>query len=186
MALNDRLGAQLRTFCAVVPLDDAEAARTEIEGWPLGEQSPFARLPATHFARFVIIPGLERQVVDQPADDLASPYLMFSAFFDGEHDAYLTALCEQAGDEADRAWRHCRGYPGHPARSGATFRRWLDAHRVPATAIFGAYPDKSVQEVRDALAFRDAFREFASGVESARTGQPAFAAFAAAHAGGRP
>jgi hypothetical protein len=182
MALNDRLGTTLATFCAVVPLDDAEAARTEIESWPQGEQSPFARLPTTHFARFVIIPHLERQAVAQPADDLASPYLMFSAFFDGERDAYLRALCEQLGDEADRAWRHCRGYPGHAARSSATFRRWLGEHRVPATAIFGAYPDQSVEQVRDALAFREAFSEFALGVESARTGQTAFAAFAKAQA----
>jgi hypothetical protein len=173
VALNDRLGGSLATFCAVVPLEDAEGAREAIEAWPLRAESPFGRLPATHFARLVIIPGLVRQVADQPVDELAGPYLMFSAFFDGEPDAYLAALCEQLADEADAAWRHCRGYPGHPAQNGATFRRWLGDHRVPATAIFGAYPDATVGEVRSALEFRAAFRELAFG----GGGKAAFDAF---------
>ena len=164
MALNDRLGASLATFCALVPLDDADGARTEIEGWPLRGESPFGRLEQVHFARFVIIPGLERQVADQPADELAAPYLMFSAFFDGERDAFLIALSEELGDEADRAWRHCRGYPGHPREQGATFRSWLDKHRVPATAIFGAYADASLPDIRRALAFRAKFRDFDAGL----------------------
>ena len=179
MALNDRLGETLATFCALVPLEDADGARAAIERWPQGPDSPFARLEAVHFARFVVIPGLERQVADQPADDLASPYLMFSAFFDGERDAFLTALCDELADEADSAWRHCRGYPGHPREHGATVRRWLGEHRVPATAIFGAYPDASVRDVRRALAFRARFREFAFGLEAERSGRDAFARFGA-------
>ena len=184
MALNDRLGGSLATFCALVPLDDAEAARTEIESWPLRDQSPFTRLEQVHFARFVIVPGLERQVAEQPADDLASPYLVFSVFFDGARDALLTALCDELGDEADRAWRHCRGYPGHPRERGATFRSWLEKHRVPATAIFGAYPDASVRDVRRALEFRRRFREFAFGLEASRTSQSAFDGFDAGLGGG--
>lgn len=177
MALNDRLGASLATFCALVPLTDADAARAEIERWPLHGDSPFSRLEQVHFARFVIVPRLERQVADQPADDLASPYLMFSVFFDGERDALLAALCDELADEADRAWRPCRGYPGHPREHGATFRRWLEDHRVPATAIFGAYPDASVRDVRRALDFRARFREFAFGLEAARGSKGAFEDF---------
>lgn len=169
MALNDRLGASLATFCALVPLADAKGAEDEILSWPLRADSPFTRLEQVHFARFVIIPRLERQDAAQPADELATPYLMFSAFFDGERDALLTALTEELGDEADRAWRHCRGYPGHPREHGATFRAWLEEHRVPATAIFGAYADASLADIRRALAFRAKFRDFAFGVEAART-----------------
>ena len=177
MALNDRLGAALATVCALVPLVDADAARAEVEGWPLRDESPFKRLEQVHFARFVIIPGLERQVADQPADDLAAPYLMFSAFFDGERDAFLTALSEELGDEAHGAWQHCRGYPGHPREHGATFRSWLEQHRVPATAIFGAYADASLPDIRRALAFRATFRDFAFGVEAARTSRDDFRDF---------
>ena len=185
MALNDKLGASLATFCALVPLDDADGARTAIEGWPLRGASPFSRLAQVHFARFVIIPGLERQVADQPADDLATPYLMFSVFFDGEREALLGALCDELADEADGAWRHCRGYPGHPRESGATFRRWLQDHRVPATAIFGAYPDASLPDIRRALEFREKFRAFAFGVEGDRGTRGAFDDFDAGLGGER-
>ena len=184
MALNDRLGTSLATFCALVPLVDADAARAEIESWPVHDESPFRRLPQVHFVRFVIIPGLERQVIEQPPDDLDAPYLMFSAFFDGDHGVFLSALCEQLADEADRAWRHCRGYPGHPGERGATFRAWLEEHRVPATAIFGAYPDASVQDVRRALAFREKFRAFAFELEAARPGRRALERFDAELQGG--
>ena len=184
MALNDRLGASLATFCALVPLEDADGAQAEIERWPLHAGSPFRRLAQVHFARFVILPRLERQVADQPADELATPYLMFSVFFDGERDALLAALCDELADEADGAWRHCRGYPGHPREQGATFRRWLEEHRVPATAIFGAYPDASVRDVRRALAFREQFRAFAFGVEAGRTTRGAFDDFDAGLQGG--
>lgn len=174
MALNDRLGASLATFCALVPLDDPDGARAEIERWPMHGDSPFRRLDQVHFARFVIVPALVREVADQPADHLASPYLMFSVFFDGHRDALLAALCDELADEADGAWRHCRDYPGHPREHGATFRRWLNEHRVPATAIFGAYPDASVRDVHRALEFRERFRAFAFGVEAARTTRGAF------------
>jgi hypothetical protein len=177
VALNDRLGTRLGTFCALTPLDDAANARAAIAAFGTGAQSPFARLAATHFARFVVLASLERQTADQPADVLEAPYLVFSAFFDGERAAYLTALCDAMPDEAHAVWRHCRDYPGHPGGGGAAFRAWLERHRVPATQNFGAYADATVAEVRDAVAFRQAFRAFAFDREGHRDGQAAFAAF---------
>ena len=182
MALNDRLDL-LHTFCALVPLTDAAAAQAELARWPMHAGSPFARLPATHFARFVIIPELRRDVSLQPADVLDAPRLMFSAFFDVEPAAYLTALCEAIPDEAHAVLRHCRGCPGHPRDHAAGVRAWLMAHRVAATAIFGAYPGTTVRGVREALAFREAFRRFAFDLEARRSGQARFAAFAAAQEG---
>jgi hypothetical protein len=174
VALNDRLGESLATFCCVVPLEDADGARAAVEAWPLHGASPFARLEFVHFARLVVLPPFERQVADQPAEAVTGPSLMFSAFFDGPADALLAALCDALAGEADGAFRHCRGYPGHPASQGATFRRWLLDHRVPATAIFGAYPDASVADVRAALDFRAAFREFAFGPDTSKAAFEAF------------
>jgi hypothetical protein len=173
--VKDRLGEKLGTFCALTPVTDERALRDEIEGW---ERSPFAGLDATHFARFVILPGVPREVARQPDDALDAPYLMFSAFFDGEPSAWLDGFCDELGDVAERVWCHCRGYPGR-----STFRSWLVEHRVTATAVFGAYPDATVRDVRAALAFRRRFREFAIGVEARRDGHAAFAAFAREEAG---
>ena len=164
--MSDRLG-QLATFCALVPVDDVPALRAELAAW--GE-SPFARMEHVHFARFVVIERIEREDASQPDDGLDHPYLMASAFFDGPDQAWLDAL----PDEVVGAFRHCRGWPGPERRP---FQRWLRAHRVEATAVFGAYPDATVADVREALAFRERFREFAFGLESERTARDRFAAF---------
>ena len=178
MALNDRLGRSLATFCALLPLADEPAARGELEAWPRGAQSPFAAVPRTHFARFVVVPGLPRQVAAQPADVLGAPYLMLSAFFDGDPDRWLAGLLDSVPDRLGSVLASCTGVPGDPRTQGHAVRAWLAEHRVPATAIFGAYPDASVEDVRAALAFRERFREFAFGLEERRTAKAAFRAFA--------
>jgi hypothetical protein len=179
MALNDRLGARLRTFCALLPIEDPGAVRAELARWERGAGSPFARVAPTHFARMVVIDELRRDVAAQPDNEVTAPYLMFSAFFDVEPDAYLEAVCDAMGDELYAVLRHCRGCPGDLRSRGATLRAWLARHNVPATQIFAAYPDASLQDVRDALAFREAFRRFAWDLESRRGAKAAFEAFAA-------
>ena len=176
---KDRLG-QLGTFCALAPLADEGAARAELSSW---SSSPFARVPQVHFARFVVLPGLRRETVEHPEDRLSGPYLMFSAFFDGDPERFLDGVCEALPREAEAVWRHCRGFPGGPASHKHAFVKWLVTHRVQATAVFGAYPDATVQDVRDALAFRERFREFAFDLEARRGTQRAFQAFAADEAG---
>ena len=171
---KDRL-EQLGTFCALTPLADEAAVRAELAAWP---SSPFARIGRVHFARFVVLPAPRREDAAQPADRLAAPYLMFSSFFDGDPDAFLGALCDALPDEAERVWRHCRGFPGGPASARHAFVKWLVAHRVRATAVFGAYPSATVEQVREALAFRERFRELVYDVEARRgETQRAFEAF---------
>jgi hypothetical protein len=174
--VSDRL-EQLGTFCALTPVADEGALRDELASWESGESSPLAQVAGTHFSRFVVLPGVPREEARQPDDGLDQPYLMFSAFFDGEPTVWLDAFCERLADECERVWRHCRGYPGR-----ATFRPWLVEHRVTATAVFGAYPEATVDDVRAALAFRRRFREFVVAFEARRDGREAFAAFARAEA----
>jgi hypothetical protein len=160
--VSDRLG-QLGTFCTLTPVVDEAALRAELAGW---EESPYARLEHVHFARFVVIERVAREDAAQPDDRLDRPYLMASAFFDGDPEAWPDAL----PDEVVGVFRHCAGWPGPGRRA---FRRWLLAHRVEATAVFGAYPDAPVGRVRAALAFRERFRELAYG----RTTKADFLAF---------
>ena len=174
--MSDRLGL-LGTFCALTPLADADGARAELGGWAPGEDSPLAKVPATHFARFVVLPGPRREGAAQPAEEPAPPSLMFSAFFDGDAALWLEGLCAAMPAETGRVWRHCAGWPGDPARHGHAVRRWLLDHRVPATAVFGAYPDASLAAVREALAFRARFRAFALARPVAPGARDAFLAF---------
>jgi hypothetical protein len=172
--VSDRVGL-LGTFCALTPIADEDALRAELAGW---KDSPFSDVPGTHFARFVVLPpGLRREDVAQPPESLPGAQLMFSAFFDGEPQLFLEALCARIPDAAHAVWRHCHGHPGHPGTHGHAFRRWLRSHHVIATQPFADVPDATLFDVREALAFRRRFRDFAF----ARPGSPgreAFVAFA--------
>jgi hypothetical protein len=176
--IPDRLH-QLGTFCALTPLRDPDAADAELQSWERGSGSPMARLGFVHFTRFVVLdPLLRRADAAQPAEEELGPYLMFSAFFDGDAHAFLVALCDALPDEAAAVWSHCAGYPGSPRDDGHAFRAWLEEHRVPATAVFGAYPEATLPEVQRALKFRERFREqLAFGLDDQRRMQKAFAEF---------
>lgn len=174
--MKDRLHA-LGSFCALTPIADEAALRAELDGWPRGTASPFARLAHVHFARFVVIGELRREVAEQPGDRLERPYLLFSAFADGDPALLPGAVLDALGSEAYAVWRHCSGCPGDPVVLRHAFLRWLGEHRIPATAIFGAYPKATVAQVRGALAFRERFREFAHDLEQRRTAQRHFASF---------
>jgi hypothetical protein len=175
--VSDRVGL-LGTFCALTPVADRPALDAALAAWGRGDESPLAHVPGTHFARFVVLSDLRREAAAQPADELPTPYLVFSAFFDGDPALWLEALCAHMADAADAVWRHCAAYPGHPGRHGHAFRRWLRAHRVEATGVFGGHPDATVADVREALAFRERFRAFVLERQGASGHQDAFAAFA--------
>ena len=184
--MSDRQG-ELGTFCSLTPVTDVAGVRGALAGWGEREASPLAALRSAHFARFVLLPALRRETATQPADAVPAPLLMFSAFFDGEAAPFLAALCRELPAEAHAVWRHCAGCPGDPAERPHAFRRWLLDHRVPATAMFGAYTEATVPDVRSALAFREALRAFAFDPERQLAGGAAafdaFRAFAREHAG---
>lgn len=161
----------------ILPGADEELRRV-LDSLPVGPQSPLARLGRTHFGRWVIIPGLVHERAPQPRDELRSPYLLFSAVFDGRPGPYLEGLCDCLAGEAHAIWNRCAGYPGHPSRHRAAFMAYLRAHEIHATAFLAAYPEATVAHVRESLAFRRRFVGFVSELQGARVAQARFAAFA--------
>ena len=72
--------------------------------------SPLARLPRTHFGRWVIVADFVPEDERRP-DHLASPYLLFTTCFDGALDSYLDELCAELAAEAREIWGRCAGAP---------------------------------------------------------------------------
>ena len=89
------------------------ALRAYLEGLRAGP-SPLARLPRTHFGRWVIVPELVHDDERRP-DRLAAPYVLFTASFDGPLDTYLDDLCDELAAEAHEIWGRCSGAPRPPA-----------------------------------------------------------------------
>jgi hypothetical protein len=146
-----------RELCVVTPVlaehrDDLAATLAAL---PVGEASPLARVPGTHFARWVLAPSLRRRRDLGPE----TACLIFAVEFDQPGPVeYVEDLCWWLPEEADRVWRHCAGYPGV---SDLRFASWLLEHRVEPGFSIQAFPAATVAEVRGALALRARVAAFA-------------------------
>ena len=120
--------------------------------------SPLARLPRTHFGRWVIVGDLAPEDERRP-DHLAGPYVLFTASFDGPLDSYLDDLCDELAAEAQEIWGRCAGAPQPPA--GAPLKAYLRAHHHTTGFFVAAYPQATVGDVRAALAQREDVIAFA-------------------------
>jgi hypothetical protein len=124
---------------------------------PAGEDSPFARLESTHFARLVFVSALRdrrgREVDELPA------FLFFSAEFDIPVAGYLEALCTLIPVPVDAIFEHCVSYPG--AADPPAFKAWMSDHRVQAGFSLHGNPRPRVQEVVESLRLRERLIGFA-------------------------
>jgi hypothetical protein len=157
----------------IVPGQEDEL-RTALAKLGVGSDSPLAKAYRTHFARWVVLPQLIYQGQPQKPDALRSQYLLFTACCDGPRDSYLDHLRETMGAEADEIWGHCVGYPG--SADATKFRAYFQHNSLDAQFFVAAYPGKSVEQVRSALALRDRLIAFATSSQGLDP-----AAFAAAY-----
>jgi hypothetical protein len=151
----------LTTFASILPghVDEVQAY---IDGLPLGEESPLARLDQLHLSRIQIFRELVPQGGSHVPDKLDAPQLVFTSSFDGDLDSYCDAIAERV-PEADNWWGHCVGYPGRSDK--AAFRSWIRAHKIDTNLFASAYPNANVQQVQAALAAREQVIEFAADAQ---------------------
>jgi hypothetical protein len=124
-----------------------------------GPESPLARVPGTHFARWVVIGDVVYEGPDQRRDHLRLGRLLFTSNFDGPVEPYLEALRIGLGEAADAIWGHCPGYPG--SADAAAFAAFLRGHQIESSLFFAAYGDRTVQDVTGSLAVRRELIDFA-------------------------
>jgi hypothetical protein len=164
----DRSG-QARALTVLTPIEPG--AQDELRGYLEGLRataSPLARLPRTHFGRWVIVEDFVSEGERGP-DHLASPHLLFTACFDGPLDSYLDELCDELSAEAPAIWGRCAGAPRPPA--GAALKDYLRAHQATTGFFVAAYSQSTVGQVRHALAQREdviAFARSAQGMDPAQ------------------
>ena len=114
----------------------------------------------THFARWCMLDELR-----MPKEFKADPtsYLLFSAWFDGEEDAWVRALYESLGpDRVGRIW----GLAGDAGPTPDAFAEHVSRYRLEPHSFFHGYDGVSVREVRDALRVANAFSEFVATSQS--------------------
>lgn len=124
---------------------------------PANPLVPFAQLENIHFARFVI---LEDQTLDditvygRPRVDYPT-YLAFLGDFDGPAEAFFAELVQRAGDGLRRIFSHCEGFT-----PDADLLVWMKARNVTPATIYVNWIGRSMQQVREENALRQAMEAF--------------------------
>jgi hypothetical protein len=152
----------LTVFTPIRPGHEAEL-RAHLAALPVGDESPLARLDQLHVSRIQIFDRLVDQGPPHRPETLERAHLLFTSTVDGDLDAYLEAICEHVGAEADGWWRHCDGYPGTADR--AAFKRYIRTHKVDTNLLAVANPGATVRDVRESLALRERVIDFAADAQ---------------------
>jgi hypothetical protein len=121
--------------------------------------SPLAKLPRTHFGRWVVVPALPTEPEQPREDPLGCALLIFSVSFDGGRDSYLDELCELMADEAREIWGRC---VGSGSAAGTELKAYLLHNQIRTGFFVAAYPKATVATVKRCLRVRERMIEFAN------------------------
>jgi hypothetical protein len=156
-ARNVSRGAYALTVLAPITRGRESALARLLDELPSGAASPLARVPGTHFARWVVIDTVVFEGGGQHRDRLQNAQLLFTSNFDGPLDPYIEGLRVGLAADADAIWGQCDGYPEGPER----FADYLRSHQVDTALFFAAYGQFTVEEVKANLLLRTRLIEFA-------------------------
>jgi hypothetical protein len=147
----------LTVLTSIRPGHESALARY-LNGLGSGPASPLARVPGTHFARWVVIGDVVYEGQGE-REHLKLGQLLFTSNFDGPLEPYLESLRAGLGEAADAIWEHCSGYPGSTDAAG--FAAYLRAHQIESSLFFAAYGERTVQDVKGSLDVRRKLIDFA-------------------------
>lgn len=157
------MAVETLTIVSAIRPGHEEPVRSVLSSFKEPDNSPFAEVPGTHVARFVVMNWLG---TGDPTSRkrLRPTRLLFSAVVDGPAEAWLWGLFEKQGPAFEEVWHHCVGWPqSHDSTSRS---RWLLEQRLTNTYSVIAH-DATVAEIRRGLALRDALRDVAAEPASA-------------------
>jgi hypothetical protein len=149
--------------------------------------TPIGHLPTIHFARWLILRPNQYLYCDQHhlycdaemnlrSGDGASvdagaqrvkvdlgtltSWLFFTSNFDGDMKTYLRDFSVVLGDDVDRIWGNCEGYPAGGSRDFDAYWAYAKQYQLTTDAFSNAYPGLSVPRIRQLAAFKDLFDAF--------------------------
>jgi hypothetical protein len=140
--------------------------------------SPFARIPGTHFGRWTVMDSLPQFSIPTEPDVLQAKYLLLVADFDGDRDTWIEHLRTKAGDTVRELYQYCVGFPGV---NGATaFQQYFLRCQLETTLPFTVFGDDPLPKVLRALDAQRRFVAFARAAQGTSNAElrSAFAQFA--------
>jgi hypothetical protein len=152
------MAVETLTVVSAIGAGHEQHVREALEAFGDGDDSPFADVPGTHVARFVV---MNRLATGDPThrQRLRPSRLLFSAVIDGPAEAWLWGLFEKQGPALEKVWCHCIGWPDPAGSTDSTARVvWLVEQRLEITHEVVAH-DATVAEIRRGLELREVLRE---------------------------
>ncbi len=128
----------------------AGVLRAKLRALKNGPESPFARLPGTHLARWVVLDDVPFEAFPAAEDHLRSRYLLFTSNFDGELDPYLDAMWEKLNPEITSLYGHCQGFD-ETVNDADSFRSYMKECKIFTTFFFPATPHLTRDRILRAL-----------------------------------
>lgn len=119
---------------------------------------PFAQFDALHFARFVI---LKDGTLNDTRAYGGGPvptyplYLTFLGDIDGDADRFLEELDARAGDGLRKIFSCCSGFSAQ-----TNLVRWMRAHEAPPIAAYVNWRGRTVREIHEEAALREALETY--------------------------
>ena len=133
--------------------------RRRIQTLPLNEQSPFAQVPNTYFARlFILNDVFFEQGNDIKRDHLKSKYLVFTSNFHGTLEPYLEGMWNNAEQDIRNIWQYAVGFD--KVNDAASFIDYIKKCQLTTTLFFNGSTDKSLKQQLKSLYLKQAFSEF--------------------------
>jgi hypothetical protein len=143
--------------------DRGDAVRAELEAI---RAAGGALPPTTHMARWMVVDSLDPEANGNPARPRdGGEHLLFSAWFDGPVESYLTALDGTSrkpdGERTRTIWSHCGFDEGKQP-----FTKYMAHHVVKTGAPLDGYGGYTVEEVKGALDASETLLDFAAARQS--------------------
>ena len=137
---------QLTLVTVVMPgqVDRVRAVMASIDSYSkrLSPPGSLIGISTIHFVKWLVIDNGRR--------------LMMVSDYDGSWESYIDEFAEMILSGLDAIWETSYGYPPDGARDLPAFKRFLRSHQVPAEIFFSAYPEETVLNIVNDLAFAHA------------------------------
>jgi hypothetical protein len=144
---------QLTLVTVVMPgqADRVRAVMAAIDSYSkrLSPPGSLIGISTIHFVKWLVIDNGRR--------------LMMVSDYDGSWESYIDEFAEMILSGLDAIWETSYGYPPDGARDLPAFKRFLRSHQVPAEIFFSAYPEETVLNIVNDLAFAQACGGAADG-----------------------
>ncbi|GGV81440.1 hypothetical protein GCM10010294_55090 [Streptomyces griseoloalbus] len=145
------------TVLATVPsahVDDVRKVLDEANRKGAGEVFRFAEAEGVHFARLVLVPEGH-----DSAGELLPAGVVYMSEVDVSPSAHLADLVRGAGEELDKVFGYCDGYPAEGASDGERVA-WLRSRRVPCAAFYVNTVGRGQRQILDEARLREAIEQF--------------------------